>query len=239
MKILNLFAVLLLALIPTRVAAQTMDVQPTRIEWSDSTRLALGRVGQAVRVAGMKILNLFAVLLLALIPTRVAAQTMDVQPTRIEWSDSTRLALAQCLLGEAGWRRRTEHSAISHVLLRRWHRLGSGSFEGRVRRYCSVHRTTQPTDRHQWVRNMPWGPLLEDPGLPAGVNWRNYIDDWDYVRTTVELFEKSALVDPLPRARHWGGAMDGIPVGGVTGAEPWTVSLSEGCSSRARSETSR
>ena len=163
----------------------------------------------------MKILNLFAVLLLALIPTRVAAQTMDVQPTRIEWSDSTRLALAQCLLGEAGWRRRTEHSAISHVLLRRWHRLGSGSFEGRVRRYCSVHRTTQPTDRHQWVRNMPWGPLLEDPGLPASVNWRNYIDDWDYVRTTVELFEKSALVDPLPHARHWGGAMDGIPVGGV------------------------
>lgn len=136
-----------------------------------------------------------------------------------EWDDSTRLALAQCLVAEAGWRNRTEHSAISHVLLRRWRSIQSSRhnyrFETMVRRYCAVHRVRRPTARQAWVRALPWGPLESDPGMPSVVDWRNYAASWDHVRETVLMFEAGTLRDPLPQAEHWGGSMDRTPSGGV------------------------
>lgn len=130
-----------------------------------------------------------------------------------QWSDSTRLALAVCLVAEVGWNMQTEHAAISHVLAKRW-RIAKASnpdatFEGMVRRYCSVHRVGDP--QRLWLRQLKWEPLSEDPGFGDGVNWENYIRNWDRVRGTVDLFEKAALPDPLPQALHWGGVMDGSP----------------------------
>ncbi len=144
----------------------------------------------------------------------------------VEWSDSARLALGQCFVAEAGWRNRTEHSAIGHVLVRNWQRYvrthpgTRATFEARIRRYCAVHRTRSPNPRHRWVRELPWGSMTEDPGMAEdpgsrSADWRNYVSAWDYVRETVALFEAGELEDPLPQARHWGGGMDSVPVGGI------------------------
>jgi len=162
---------------------------------------------------------LFAVLFFACVSTRVAAQDriQDTRHPTIEWTKETRTALAQCLVAEAGWRHRTEHAAIVHVLERRWHRAYRRNrrvtFEDTIRRYCAVHRRADV--RRPWLKELDWAPMTEDPGFEATVTWTNYVDAWEYVRTTVELFEKDALPDPMPLARHWGGRMDGVPVGGV------------------------
>lgn len=148
-------------------------------------------------------------------PDTVLAQ----EEPAIEWSDSTRLALGQCLVGEAGWRNRTEHAIMAHLLERRWRNVRrsrpSYTFEQMVRRYCAVHRVREPSERQRWVRALPWGELTEDPGMGDSTNWRNYIPAWDFVRETVALFEADTLPDPMPAAEHWGGHMDGVPVGGV------------------------
>jgi len=138
----------------------------------------------------------------------------------IEWDDSTRLALGQCMVGEAGWRNRTEHAAMAHTLRRNWQRFVAthpeARFEERVRQYCAMHRVTRPSPRQLWVRNLPWAVLEADPGMnPEQTDWRNWVDDWDYVRETVMMFEAGILPDPLPEAQHWGCSADGVPTGGV------------------------
>jgi hypothetical protein len=132
----------------------------------------------------------------------------------IEWTDSTRLALGQCLVAEARWRNRTEHSAIAHVLERRWRRYNAAhpsapiSFEQQVRAYCHVHRARREDSSNGWVLSLQWGPLEEDPGMGPTVNWRNWRDDWDFARETVSMFERGELRDPMPLAMTFGGAMD-------------------------------
>lgn len=147
------------------------------------------------------------------------AGAQDTTEPSIEWNDSTRLALGQCLVGEAGWRNRTEHSVLAHVLERRWRmvraRRATYTFEQMVRSYCSVHRVSTPSPRQTWVRALPWGTLTSDPGFPATVDWNNYVGSWDFVRETVALFEAGTLTDPLPDAIHWGSGPDGVPIGGI------------------------
>ena len=121
-------------------------------------------------------------------------------------------------MGEAGWGGITEYSAISHVLLRRWARLHQATpsltFAAFTRRYCAVHRVPHPTPRQLWVRHLPWGELGEDPGFPASVNWQNFVRPWHTVQVFVGKFSRGEYRDPTPTADHWGGAMDGTPIGG-------------------------
>jgi hypothetical protein len=150
-------------------------------------------------------------------PTESKPDTTQ-NPLDGQWTDGARLALAQCLVGEADWGRVTEYSAISHLLTRRWvKRLQSEptlTFERLVRRYCAVHRVSRPSLRQQWVRKLPWGELESDPGFPSNVAWTNYVTPWREVREFVENFYEGVYSDPTPSADHWGGAMDGVPIGG-------------------------
>lgn len=139
-----------------------------------------------------------------------------------QWDESTRLALGQCYVAEAGWRNRTEHAAMGYVLIRRWQRYldahpgSSYTFEQMIRQYCAVHRTSSPSPHQRWVRNLPWGTMEVNPGMdPAETDWRNWVDDWDYVRETVAMFEAGELADPLPGAMHWGSTADGNEHGGI------------------------
>ena len=124
-----------------------------------------------------------------------------------EWTDSTRLALAQCLVGERNWDARTEWAAIAHVLAKRARRSGQ-HFERMVRRYCAAHGNPRPTARQLWVRALPWGELTDDPGFPPTVDFRNYVDDWRRVRAFVFEFEMGLIRDPLPAATFFGSRHD-------------------------------
>ena len=150
--------------------------------------------------------------------------------SEISWTDATRLALAQCLVAEARWRNRTEHSAIAHVLERRWRRVAERvpgyTFEQMVRDYCHVHRATRERSSNGWVLSLPWGPMTEDPGI-GDADWSRWTDDWEYVRETVGMFERGELRDPMPLAMHFGGHMDSAGVGCVW-LGPTTVSVETG-----------
>lgn len=140
---------------------------------------------------------------------------------QIEWTDSTRLALAQCLVAESGPQTRSEHSAMAHLLERRWrlavqHNPTYGDFEHMVRRYCHLHRDQHHvTARMMWIRALPWGVVVEDPHA-ASVDWtrpaarQRFNAQWSYARETVEMFERGELRDPLPLAMHFGGNMDSV-----------------------------
>lgn len=171
-------------------------------------------------------------------PEPVAAQDdpLDVRPrvaTPIDWTDSTRLALGQCLVAEARWRNRTEHSAIAHVLERRWRRYlarhegEAFSFEQQIRAYCHVHRAPREQSSNGWALSLPWGPMLEDPGM-GEVDWRRWRDDWDYVRQTVTLFERGQLRDPMPLAVVFGGRMDACATDACVWLGPTAVSVENG-----------
>lgn len=151
---------------------------------------------------------------------------------RIEWDDSVRLAVGQCLVAEARWRNRTEHSAILHVLERRWRRYNANhpdapiAFERQVRQFCHLHRSPEDSTS-RWALNLPWGPLVADPGMPSGSDWRRWRDDWEFVRETVGMFERGDLHDPMPLAMTFGGDMDSGGVGLVY-LGPWTHSIENG-----------
>jgi len=152
----------------------------------------------------------------------VEAQAQASTEPSISWNDSTRLALGQCYVAENRWRNRTEHAAMAYVLLRRWRRYlrmhpgSTYSFEDQIRDYCAVHRTSSPSPHQTWVRALPWGTMETNPGMdPEQTDWRNWVDDWDYARETVTLFETGALRDPLPGAMNWGSTDDGNPHRGI------------------------
>lgn len=131
----------------------------------------------------------------------------------IAWDDTTRLAVAQCLVAEARWRNRTEHAIMLHVLERRWRRYNRFhphapiTFERQVRQYCHLHRSPEDSTS-RWALDLPWGPLTED--VDPNVTAARWADDWDYTRETVTLFEHGALADPMPLAILWGGGMDSV-----------------------------
>lgn len=166
------------------------------------------------------------------LPSLVKAQAPGDVAVALD-SDEAKLALAQCLVSESGWGRITEYSAISHLLARRWKRLHHSqpvlTFEAFTRQYCAVHRVAHPTPRQQWVRRLPWGDLEQNPGFPAAVAWQNYVRPWRTVLEFVEGFRNGEYRDPTPTADHWGGSMDGVPIGGrllpavVPSVDPTTV----------------
>jgi hypothetical protein len=148
------------------------------------------------------------------LPEAAAQDTQDTataSPTTIAWDDATRLAVAQCLVAEARFRPRTEHSLMLHVLERRWRehaeRDPAWTFEAQVRQYCHLFRDPEHSTG-RWALSLPWGPMVEDPGMPVGADWRRWVDDWDFTRETVARFEAGELPDPMPLAILWGGAMD-------------------------------
>lgn len=124
-----------------------------------------------------------------------------------EWNDSTRLALAQCIVGERNWDGGAEWAAISHVLAKRARR-GQQPFERMVRRYCAVHGNPRPTARQLWVRSLPWGELRSNPGFPPNIDFRNYVDSWRRVRAFVFEFELGMIQDPMPQALFFGSRQD-------------------------------
>ena len=140
----------------------------------------------------------------------------------IVWEDSTRLALGQCFVAEAGWRNHTEHAAMAFVLRRRWlaynaaHPDAPITFEQEIRQYCHVHRVARERSSNGWALGLTWGPLETDPRLPTDPRpmctedgcWRRYTSRWDVVRESVLAFERGELRDPMPLAILWGSAMD-------------------------------
>lgn len=194
---LNLFAVLFFVCLPTRATAQVIN--PDRSENPET-------------------------LIEATLPTAPAKTQESQDPPVIpaldgQWDDETALLLSQCLVGEADWGRVTEYSAISHLLLRRWQLRRQTetelSFKRSIQQYCALHRTRSPSERQTTIKHLPTGKFWSDPGFPPTVSWVNYVQPWLGVQEFVYGFAHGTYADPTPTADHWGGAMDGIPLGGI------------------------
>jgi hypothetical protein len=124
-----------------------------------------------------------------------------------QWDEPTKLALAQCFVAEAGWDEPTEWAAIGHVLMRRQRDSGWNLLR-MIRQYCAVHRTTRPSPRQRYIRNLPWGDLTKNPGFPSSMELGRFSRLWGNVRAFTERFSLGVVSNPAPGARHWGGVMD-------------------------------
>jgi len=146
-----------------------------------------------------------------------------------EWSEQTKLDLAQCLVGETDWGRSTEKAILSHILAKRW-RLTGGSmtFRRMVHRYCAVLKVRDPSYRQRYVRALPWGELTQDPGFEPDVDWRNYVTPWRHVREFVEKFARGEVPDPMPEAIHWGSVEDGAHIVGAVMLPRTVASIEDG-----------
>lgn len=193
---LNLFAALFFMCLPTRATAQPINP----VDWNTSATLLEA-------------------------PSPTPAKIQAPAPDHIipaldgQWDDETALLLSQCLVGEADWGRVTEYSAISHLLLRRWQlrrRVETDlTFKRSIQQYCALHRTRSPSKRQAMLKHLPAGKFWSDPGFEPTVLWLNYIKPWLDVQEFVYQFAHGTYADPTPTADHWGGAMDGIPLGGT------------------------
>jgi hypothetical protein len=126
-------------------------------------------------------------------------------------SESDKRWLARAMVAEADWDAPGDHSAIAHVLWRRWlrHRENFPTFESMIRRYCrALRRARSPFSRQRWVQTLPFNGDEEPRFWPEEASWSNHVERWREVRDRVERFARGTLLDPCPRAIHWGGTMD-------------------------------
>jgi len=172
-----------------------------------------------------RIAGAFAGVIALILVAGAAAQQRNperllVPPVPVEQlTPETMHDLGRCLVAESDFGRLTEYSAIAHVLARRWasaaSRDPSKTFDGMIRRYCAVLRTSSPSPRQEWVLALPDGQMTSDPGFPSTVDWRNYAPKWDVTRQFVRNWAAGQMRNPLPLAEHFGGGMDHPPLGAV------------------------
>lgn len=128
--------------------------------------------------------------------------TAQAQDT--DWTVDTKLALAQCLVAEAGWDAPVEWSVIAHVLVSR-HKSVGWSLLDMTRQYCAMHRAGSPSARQRYIRSLPWGELTH---APPGASRARLAGLWKSVIGFVERFSTTGVPNPLPGAQHWGSRED-------------------------------
>jgi hypothetical protein len=115
----------------------------------------------------------------------------------------TQVWLARGMVSEAGWKAKTDHAAIAHILARRWKarqlRWPGVTFEQIIRHYCAGFyiKESALTPRQQWIRQLvPSG--AEPAAWPRKyVRWDKHLPYWNEALRRAELFGRAER--PVPR----------------------------------------
>lgn len=130
-----------------------------------------------------------------------------------EWDDEAKLWLARSVIGEAGWRRPDEHTAIAYVYATRASQTTRYTFTEMVRRYSAAIRAPGK-------RSRPW--LLElsfdcarpkswpvDPVTKQGPLWGGlHSEAWRETLQWADEWQAGHHENPCPGANHFGGYQD-------------------------------
>jgi len=142
-------------------------------------------------------------------------QEQIAQPTRVvehpvsdeEWNEETKLWLARSLLGEVGWLRPAEQSAVAWVYATRAKISRSHNFIEMVKQYSAAIRSPGKR-RSPWLFEL--GFDRERPSSwPSGPRWEGLHDEaWIKTLELVDRWQAGEIPNYCPSANHFGGYID-------------------------------
>lgn len=156
--------------------------------------------------------------------------SLAVLASAIEASENTPLLLAQCAVGENGWRDTKSQDASMHVLLTRYRRAKRRypnlTLAMQARGFCKALNSPR-----RWIRELRWthgqhNPVAARPGdnalpdshsadaprhWPSNTRWSKHLPLWRDVQRRAALAVDGKLPNPAPGACNWGGSMDEVP----------------------------
>lgn len=157
----------------------------------------MGKLWWTVAVVGL------AIAIQATCEERAEAQVVPVE----QWTDEAKLWLSRSVLGEVGWRRPDEYSAVAWVYATRAKGSRHHDFLGMVKAYSAAIKSPGRR-REPWLfelgfdktrpRSWPNGPLW--PGL--------HDEAWSEVLTWADEWQAGQHENPCPGANHFGGYVD-------------------------------
>jgi hypothetical protein len=183
-----------------------------------------GRRGSVDMERKLKFLVMVIVLLTTLMAIMVAGHLTDecsiahaeeaVQRPLAEedWNDDAKLWLARSVLGEVGWRRFDEYSAVAWVYVTRAEQTKQYGFLEMIKQYSAAVREPGKT-RNPWLfeldftdtRPRSW-PVNEDGSGPL---WKGLYDQaWLETLEWADEWADGKHPNPCPGANHFGGYVD-------------------------------
>lgn len=124
-----------------------------------------------------------------------------------EWNDTTKLWLARSMIGEVGWLRPAEQSAIAWIYAVRAHGSSRYDFIGMVKQYSAAVRTPGK-QRNPWLFELGFN-RIRPQSWPNGPLWTGLHDNaWIAALELADQWQRGEIPNPCPRANHFGGYVD-------------------------------
>lgn len=127
-----------------------------------------------------------------------------------EWTPESRLWLARSVLGEAGWARWDEYTAIAFVYAERSKASKTHTFIRMIKKYSAAVRRPGKR-RNPWLFQTKTGPeaLMRPPMWPMGPTWKGLYDKaWKNTLVWADQWYEGKRPNTCPGANHFGGQMD-------------------------------
>jgi len=143
-----------------------------------------------------------------------------------QWTPETRVTLARCVVGEAGWVNSVEHVEIASALANRWRAMlenGHGStFKNHIVQYCKALQSSR-----KWLLEMNG-----DGTVPRVIERR--ADDWRTALATIDKWAAGEIHAACKLAEHWAGkvAVDRRRAARAVAAKKWHASKCHGTSNK-------
>jgi hypothetical protein len=124
-----------------------------------------------------------------------------------EWTPEARLWLARSVLGEVGWRRPEEYSAVAWVYATRARTSRRYSFLKMVRTYSAAVKG-RGNSRNPWLYELRPN-MTRPPSWPEGPRWEGlHAVAWAEVLVWANEWAAGKRPNPCPGANHFGGSVD-------------------------------
>ena len=124
-----------------------------------------------------------------------------------QWNDTSKLWLARSMIGEVGWRRPAEQSAVAWIYAVRAPESSTYDFLGMVKRYSAAVRTPGKR-RNPWLFELGFN-RTRPKAWPTGPLWTGLHDDaWIEALELADRWQNGEVPNPCPQANHFGGYVD-------------------------------
>lgn len=151
----------------------------------------------------------FAAVLCSTTPLKARAEVVPAN----QWNDEVKVTLARSVIGEAGWRRFDEYSAIAWVYANRAKAFRNYSFKSMMHKYSAAIRRPGKK-RNPWLfelgldgqRPKSW-PI--DPETKRGPKWEGLHEKaWLKTLQWADEWQAGLHENPCKGANHFGGFVD-------------------------------
>lgn len=131
-----------------------------------------------------------------------------------EWTNEAKLWLARSLIGEVGWDRPAEQSAVAWVYANRAKKLEQYTFLGMVKTYSAAVRK-QGQQRQPWVFELHFNGN-KPKYWPSYIEWKGrHAQYWMDTLELIDRWQAGKVPNYCPTANHFGSYSDSFRAEGL------------------------